>query len=176
MFYKDDIQVNHSEGGAGQARMALEKYVTQLIGRKKLAIITPHRMVTVVQQMVKKGYPSRAETALCLLKQIFIIAIGGGFITQSPAYALKKKSFGANTEAGERASPHNLRRTMRSKLDDLDIEPRISDKSLNHSLVKIENIYNKNQLMKQRRIALEKWGDYIDLLVTPRVNVTVLSA
>lgn len=176
MFYKDDIQVNRTEGGAEQARMTLDKYVIQLMSRKKLAIITPPQVDTVVQHMVKKGYPSRAETVLCLLKQIFIFAFGGGFITQSPAYALKKKSYGANTEAGERASPHDLRRTMRSKLDDLDIEPHDGDKCLNHSLVKRENTYNKNQLMKQRRIALEKWGDYIDLLVTPRKNVTVLSA
>ncbi|MDX2476218.1 MAG: integrase family protein [Gammaproteobacteria bacterium] len=176
MFYKDDIHVNRTEGVAEQASMALDKYVIPLIGWKKLAIITPPRVGTVVQNMVKKGYPSRAETALYLLKQIFIFAIGGGFITQSPAYALKKKSYGANPEAGERASPHDLRRTMQSKLDDLDIEPRISDKCLSHSRVKIENTYNKNQLMKQRRIALEKWGDYIDLLVTPRENVTVLSA
>jgi len=176
MFYKDDIQVNRTEGGSEQASMALDKYVIPLIGRKKLAIISPPQVGTVVQNMVKKGYPSRAETILYLLKQIFIFAIGRGYITQSPAYALKKKSYGAKTEAGERASPHDHRRTMRSKLDDLDIEPRISDECLSHSRVKIENTYNKNQLMKQRRIALEKWGDYINLLVTPRENVTVLSA
>jgi len=176
MFYKDDIQVNRTEGGAEQASMALDKYVIPLIGRKKLAIITPPQAGTVVQHMLKKGYPSRAETVLCLLKQIFIFAVGGGVITQSPVYALKKKSYGAKTEAGERASPHDLRRTMRSRLDYLSIEPHISDKCLNHSLVKIEKTHNKNQLMKQRRIALEKWDDYIDLLVTPCENVTVLSA
>ena len=176
VFYKDDIQVNRTEGGAVQARMALNKYVIPLIGQKKLAIITPPRVGTVVQHMVKKGYLSRAETVLCILKQIFIFAIGGGFITLSPAYALKKKSYGAKTEAGERESPHHPRRTMRSRLDDLGIEPHISDKWLNHSLVKIEETYNKNQLMKQRHVALEKWGDYIDLLVTPHENVTVLSA
>lgn len=176
IFYKEDIQVNSTEGGAEQASMPLDKYVIPLIGQKKLAIITPPQVGTVVQHMVKKGCPSRAETVMYLLKQIFIFAIGRGLITQSPAYALKKKSYGANTETGERASHHVLIRTTRNRLGDLGIEPHISDKCLNHSLVKIEKAYNKNQLIKQWRIALEKWGDFIDLPVTPRENVTVLSA
>ena len=74
------------------------------------------------------------------------------------------------------ASPHDLRRTMRSHMDDLRIEPHIAEKCLNHSLGRIAETYNKNQMLPQRREALEKWGDHVDLIVTPRENVRRLQA
>ena len=75
----------------------------------------------------------------------------------------------------ERASPHDLRRTLRTNMDDLGVEPHIAEKCLNHSLGRIEGTYNKNQLLTQRRDALEKWGDYVDLIVTERENVRRLA-
>ncbi len=73
-----------------------------------------------------------------------------------------------------KATPHDLRRTMRSHMDDLKIEPHIAEKCLNHSLGRIAETYNTNPMLDQRRAALEKWGDYVDLLVTDRENVTPL--
>lgn len=74
------------------------------------------------------------------------------------------------------ACPHDLRRTVRSHMDDLNIEPHIAEKCLNHSMGRIAETYNKNQMLPQRREALEKWGDYIDLLTTERKNVRRLQA
>ncbi len=74
------------------------------------------------------------------------------------------------------ASPHDLRRTMRSHMDDLNIEPHIAEKCLNHSLGRIAETYNRNEMLTQRRKALEKWGDFIDLITTDRKNVTRLRA
>ena len=73
-----------------------------------------------------------------------------------------------------KATPHDLRRTMRSHMDDLKIEPHIAEKCLNHSLGRIAETYNTNPMLEQRREALEKWGDYVDLLVNARENVTPL--
>ncbi len=68
----------------------------------------------------------------------------------------------------EPASPHDLRRTMRSHMDDLDIEPHISEKCLNHSLGILDKTYNQNKLLTQRRDALEKWGTFVMKHVDPR--------
>ncbi len=68
------------------------------------------------------------------------------------------------------ACPHDLRRTMRSHMDDLNIEPHIAEKCLNHSLGSIAETYNRNEMLTQRREALEKWGDHVDLIVNPREN------
>ena len=72
-------------------------------------------------------------------------------------------------------SPHDLRRTIRTHMDDLRIEPHIAEKCLNHSLGRIEKTYNRNDLLDNRREALEKWADFVDLVVRDRDNVTLLS-
>ncbi len=74
----------------------------------------------------------------------------------------------------EKFTLHDFRRTLRTHADDLDIEPHIAEKCLNHSLGHIEKTYNRNTLLKKRREALKKWADYVDLVVTERENVKVL--
>jgi len=75
-----------------------------------------------------------------------------------------------------KATPHDLRRTMRSHMDDLKIEPHIAEKCLNHSLGRIAETYNTNPMMDQRREALEKWGDYVQVVTQQHDNVTSLEA
>ncbi len=69
------------------------------------------------------------------------------------------------------ACPHDLRRTMRTHMSILKIEPYIAEKCLNHSLGKILETYDQNEMLAERLEALEKWGDYVDLIVNPRENV-----
>jgi len=68
-------------------------------------------------------------------------------------------------------SPHDFRRTLRTHLEDLGVEPHIAEKCLNHSLGRIERTYNRNTLLGQRREALQKWADWVDVVVTDRANV-----
>lgn len=63
-------------------------------------------------------------------------------------------------------TPHDLRRTLRTHLaETLDIQPHVAEKCLNHSLGRIEAIYNHATLFEQRREALERWADYVDRTV-----------
>ncbi|MDB4409319.1 tyrosine-type recombinase/integrase [Gammaproteobacteria bacterium] len=71
-------------------------------------------------------------------------------------------------------SPHDFRRTLRTQMDNLGVEPHIAEKCLNHSLGRIEKTYNRNTLLNQRREALQKWADWVDLVVTDREKVTTL--
>lgn len=88
-------------------------------------------------------------------------------------FELKDKD-GAPPLTIEPCCPHDFRRTLRSHLDDFGIPPHVSEKCLNHSLGRIEKTYNRNTLLSQRREALQRWADYVDLLVTERTNVVVL--
>jgi hypothetical protein len=45
---------------------------------------------------------------------------------------------------------------------------------LNHSLGKITETYVHDEMLDERRDALKAWGDYVDLIVTERKNVTLL--
>lgn len=68
-------------------------------------------------------------------------------------------------------SPHDFRRTLRTHLEDLGVEPHIAEKCLNHSLGRINSTYNRNPYLTQRREALQKWTDWVDLVVAKRKNV-----
>ena len=70
-------------------------------------------------------------------------------------------------------TPHDFRRTLRTHLEDLGVQPYVAEKCLNHSLGRIERTYNRNELLEQRRDALQKWTDYVYSLVTPADHVAV---
>jgi integrase len=70
--------------------------------------------------------------------------------------------------------PHDLRRTVRTHLSKLKVPPHIAEKCLNHSLGPMEKVYDHNPFIPERREALQKWSDQVDLFVTERGNVAVL--
>lgn len=69
--------------------------------------------------------------------------------------------------AGERPTPHDLRRTMRTHLGDLGIPFHVAERCLNHSLGKVADIYDRSDYLAERRAALEKWSAYVERLVAP---------
>ncbi|MEJ1341052.1 MAG: tyrosine-type recombinase/integrase [Candidatus Sedimenticola sp. (ex Thyasira tokunagai)] len=73
-------------------------------------------------------------------------------------------------------SPHDLRRTMRTHLSRLKIPPHIGERCLNHSLGRIVQTYDQDDYLEERREALERWGDAVELAVNPKPNVTQLRA
>lgn len=76
----------------------------------------------------------------------------------------------------EKVSPHDFRRLMRTTMaESLNIDDSVAEACLNHVKGKVEGAYNKAQLLTQRRAALEKWGDYVDLLVHPCDNIRRLA-
>ena len=74
----------------------------------------------------------------------------------------------------ESFSPHDLRRTCRSGLGALRVPPHIAERCLNHSLGKIEGIYDHFDYLEERREALQKWADQVDRFAHPTENVVPL--
>ena len=63
-------------------------------------------------------------------------------------------------------TPHDLRRTMRTHMaETLAIQPHVAEKCLNHSLGRIEGIYNRAELYAQRKEALDRWADFVERLI-----------
>ncbi|MCG9711165.1 site-specific integrase [Pseudoalteromonas sp. Isolate3] len=63
--------------------------------------------------------------------------------------------------------PHDLRRTMATRLGDNDIsaDPIVIEKILNHQLQGMQKVYNLQEYMEKRRLALEAWGARINHVV-----------
>lgn len=57
--------------------------------------------------------------------------------------------------------PHDLRRTVATRLGDTDIgtDPIVIEKILNHQLQGVQGVYNMQEYMEARRNALEEWGE-----------------
>jgi integrase len=68
-------------------------------------------------------------------------------------------------------TPHDLRRTFATQLGEaLLVDPVVIEKCLGHKMPKIMATYNKNEMLPQRKEALNQWGQYIqDLLNNERV-------
>ncbi len=57
---------------------------------------------------------------------------------------------------------HDLRRTFATQLGEtLNIDPVVIEKCLGHKMPKIMATYNKNEMLPQRRDALERWSNFI---------------
>jgi len=55
-------------------------------------------------------------------------------------------------------SPHDLRRTMASRMGDLGVEPHIIERCLNHIQQGIVGVYQRQEYLDQRKAAFTKWG------------------
>lgn len=61
---------------------------------------------------------------------------------------------------------HDLRRTFATQLGEtLQIDPVVIEKCLGHKMPRIMATYNKNEMLPQRKEALEKWAECIQNLV-----------
>ncbi|MDI9818669.1 MULTISPECIES: site-specific integrase [unclassified Legionella] len=67
----------------------------------------------------------------------------------------------------EKWTPHDLRRTFATQLGEtLRIDPVVIEKCLGHKMPKIMATYNKNEMLPERKEALDKWAKFIANLVS----------
>ncbi len=57
---------------------------------------------------------------------------------------------------------HDLRRTCRTGLARLKVEPHIAERVLNHAQEKIAGTYDTHDYMDEKRAALNKWAEYLE--------------
>ncbi|OHX16205.1 integrase [Chromobacterium amazonense] len=59
---------------------------------------------------------------------------------------------------------HDLRRTARTHLAELGIDPVVAERCLNHKIPGVEGIYNRHDYFNERRDALNKWAGLLNAL------------
>ncbi len=61
---------------------------------------------------------------------------------------------------------HDFRRTARTHLAALGVEPHIAERCLNHKIDGVEGIYNRHAYFPERREALAKWARFLEACET----------
>jgi integrase len=70
---------------------------------------------------------------------------------------------------------HDFRRTARTHLAALGVEPHIAERCLNHKIDGVEGIYNRHAYFNERREALAKWSAVVEACETPGSNVVSIT-
>jgi integrase len=70
-------------------------------------------------------------------------------------------------------SPHDLRRTFRSRLADLGVAPHVAEKCLNHELGGVLAVYDRGEYLQERKKAFDLWGRKITALLADETATVV---
>ena len=68
-----------------------------------------------------------------------------------------------NMDGVEPFTIHDFRRTARTHLAKLGVDSHIAERCLNHKIKGIEAIYNRYDYFEERKIALQKLANYIEI-------------
>lgn len=68
--------------------------------------------------------------------------------------------------SGGEWSPHDLRRTMASRMGDLGVAPHVIERCLNHVQQGIVGVYQRQEYMPERKAAFDLWGQRLLVLMT----------
>ena len=58
---------------------------------------------------------------------------------------------------------HDLRRTAKSKLQELGVDEFISERCLNHKLPGVSGVYGRHDFFEEHKKALQLWANYLEL-------------
>ncbi len=67
--------------------------------------------------------------------------------------------------------PHDLRRTVRTKLAELNIDDVVAERVLNHTLQGIAKVYNRHDYHAEKRASLEAWERRLRQIISENSNV-----
>jgi integrase len=62
-------------------------------------------------------------------------------------------------------TPHDLRRTAATRMNEIGIAPHVVEKILNHSMQGVMAVYNKAEYADERTAAMQQWSDEIDRIL-----------
>ena len=60
---------------------------------------------------------------------------------------------------------HDLRRTVATRMAELDVEPHVIERVLNHTMGGVAGIYNRHPYLPQMRAALDLWADHLETMI-----------
>ena len=69
---------------------------------------------------------------------------------------------------------HDFRRTARTHLAALGVEPFVAERCLNHKIKGVEGIYNRHDYFDERKDALCKWAKVLSALEAGKTDYNVV--
>jgi len=122
-----------------------------------------------------------SDSAISILKQIprretrdFVFGIGkGGF----SGWSKSKSEIDPAAKLKEPWTLHDLRRTVRTGLGKLGVQPHVAEAALNHLPPKLIRTYDRNTYATEKRDALDKWAAHLKVAVAQATgaNVTAIN-
>ena len=73
-----------------------------------------------------------------------------------------------------RSTIHDFRRTARTHLAALGVDPFIAERCLNHKIKGVEGIYNRHDYFDERKVALNEWAKLLSALEDGRQDYNVV--
>jgi len=92
----------------------------------------------------------------------------GGFC----AWSVSKREFDKALKL-EPWTVHDLRRTVRTGLGDLGVQPHIAEAVINHLPPKLIRTYDRNTYTAEKRDALDKWATQLKTIVAQATGANV---
>jgi len=138
------------------------------------------RTMTLPPERTKNGQQHvvpLSDAALATLKNIprradrdYVFGLGqGGYSGWSKAKAVLDKR--ANLK--EPWTLHDLRRTVRTGLGKLGIQPHIAEAVLNHLPPKLIRTYDRNTYVAEKKAALDRWASHLKVAVAEATGANV---
>lgn len=107
----------------------------------------------------------------------FVFGGRRGFTGWSYAIAELRACLSATEGMADDWSLHDVRRTVRSEMGELGVEPWVAEQILNHARAGIEATYNWSKLERQMRMALGMWAERLRaILEDTESNVVAIRA
>ena len=118
-----------------------------------------------------------SDAAAAILKDIpqranrdFVFGVGKGGYS---GYSKSKAEFDALVALKEDWTLHDLRRTVRTGLGKLGIQPHIAEATLNHLPPKLIRTYDRNTYADEKRAALDQWATHLKTIVAQATGANV---
>jgi hypothetical protein len=103
----------------------------------------PDGLKNYIQELITQAEKAKSPYLLGELKQSPAVAAWGGKLHKKLDH--------------DKWNLHDLRRTLSTNLNEMDVPPHVAESLLGHSLGGVHGIYNRAQYLEQKRTALELW-------------------
>jgi integrase len=144
---------------------------------------------TIPAARAKNGRAHRVPlTALTLelLEQASILTGNSAFVFPSPRPNGKDKPIEVRSLSraidrkyevlgAEKFVPHDLRRSVRTRLAELGVDDVVAERVLNHTLQGIARVYNRHDYDAEKRAALEKWERRLRRIIEQEITGNVIT-
>jgi integrase len=137
------------------------------------------RTVTISADRTKNGREHilhLCDDALAIIKRIprrgreYVFGVGrGGF----SGWSRSKKDLEGAVKLKEEWTLHDLRRTVRTGLGKLGVQPHVAEAVLNHLPPKLIRTYDRNTYAAEKRDALDKWASHLKVVIAKATGANV---